>query len=125
MKKNNTNGKKKKGMTAGKILALGAGVAALGAGAYYFMGPDSKEHKKKVSALTKKIKKEVSQKVSKVKNITEPMYHKTIDTLVGAYGKEYKIHEKEIKALADKLKGQWKGSKNKTSKKSATKNKKR
>lgn len=109
MKKNNT--KKKSKMSGGKTIAIGAGVAALGAGAYYLLGPNAKAHQKKASTLMAKIKKEVTSEIKKVKKLTVPLYHKAVDTISENYSKEYKAYEKDIKAFAKKLKGEQKGDK--------------
>ena len=55
--------KKKIGMSGGKMLAAGAGIAAIGAGAYYLLGPDAKKHQKKASVLMAKMQKEVSLEI--------------------------------------------------------------
>src|ERR1035437_5405365 len=111
MKTNNIkiNTKKEGGNSIGKMVAVGAGVAALGAGAYYLLGPKAKAHQKKVSALTAKMKKEVESEIKKVKNATASMYHKAVDTISSNYSKQYKEHEGEIKAFTKKLKSEWKG----------------
>jgi hypothetical protein len=110
MKKNQKKvvAKKKSGISGGKMVAVGAGIAALGAGAYYLLGPNAKVHQKKASALMGKIKKEVVSEMKKAKSVTMPMYHKTVDVISSNYAKQYKLHEKDIKALAKKLKGEWK-----------------
>ncbi|OGZ00676.1 MAG: hypothetical protein A2946_01935 [Candidatus Liptonbacteria bacterium RIFCSPLOWO2_01_FULL_53_13] len=52
------SGKKKKNrMSVGKMVAIGAGAAALGAGAYYLLGPKGKAHRKKTKALAVKMAK--------------------------------------------------------------------
>jgi len=96
--------KKKKGMSMGKKVAIGAGVAAIGAGAYYLLGPNAKAHQKKVSVLMAKMKKEVLSEVKKAKAVTMPLYNKVVDYVSSNYSKQYKMHEKEIKAFAKKLK---------------------
>jgi hypothetical protein len=58
---------KKKKMSGSKVLAVEAGMAALGAGAYYLLGPDAKKHQKKASVLMSKIKKEVKKDTKKLK----------------------------------------------------------
>jgi len=108
MKKNNTNVKKKNTVSNGKKMAVGVGIAALGAGAYYFLGPNSKKNKKKASILMAQMRKEMVQKVTKAKSFTKPFYHKAVDTLATTYSQQYKIHEKDIKAFAKKLKSEWK-----------------
>ncbi len=102
------NKNKKSGMKAGKVLAAGAGMAALGAGAYYLFGPDGKKNQKKATALMNKIKKEVENKVGKVEKVGVPVYHKVVDVVSENYAREYQAHEKDIKAFAKKLKSEWK-----------------
>lgn len=96
----------------GKKVAIGLGVAAIGAGAYYLLGPDGKKNQKKIAAFASKIKKEAEQKIKEVKNATEPAYHKVIDTLSKKYGTDYKEHKNEISAIAKALKSSWKDIKN-------------
>ena len=112
MKKNEIS--KKKGMSVGKKMIIGAGVAAIGAGAYYLLGPKSKAHQKKALNLMKKMKNEVTKEFKKVKNETESVYHKTIDSVSRNYNKQYKEHAGEITAFAKKLKGEWKDVEKKT-----------
>lgn len=102
---------KNKKMSVGKKLAIGAGLAAVGAGAYYLLGPDAKAHQKKVLSLASKMKKEVAKEIKKAKAVTVPLYHKTVDTVSKNYAKQYKLHEKDIKAVAAKMKAEWKGAK--------------
>ncbi|MFA6397527.1 MAG: hypothetical protein WDK96_01615 [Candidatus Paceibacterota bacterium] len=106
---------KKKKMSLGKKMAIGAGVVTVGVGAYYLLGPKSKAHQKKALGLMKKMKDEVVKEAKKVKNSTESIYNKTIDSISANYNKQYKEHSKEINSLAKKLKGEWKDIKNQTS----------
>ena len=115
-KKNNT--KKESGGIGGKILATGVG-AALGAGAYYLLGPDSKKHQKKVSVLMSKMKTEVEKEIKKSKEISTPLYHKIVDVVSENYAKQYQMHEPEIKAFTKRLKSEWKSVAKKAVKKSA------
>ncbi|MEK7471515.1 MAG: hypothetical protein AAB623_02600 [Patescibacteria group bacterium] len=103
MKKNN------KKMSVGSKVAIGTGLAAVGAGAFYLLGPNAKAHQKKMSALIGKMKKEVASEVRKAKVVTVPLYHKAVDIVSKNYAKQYKLHEKDIKAVANKLKAEWKG----------------
>jgi gas vesicle protein len=100
--------KKKGGTSGGKMLATGVGMA-LGAGAYYLLGPDSKKHQKQVSSLMSKMKNEVEKEIKKSKEISAPLYHKVVDVVSENYTKQYQMHEPEIKAFAKKLKSEWKG----------------
>ncbi len=118
---------KNKKMSTGKKMAIGAGIVAIGAatgGAYYLLGPNAKEHQRKASALLKKMKKEVEREARKAKDVTLPLYHKAVDVVSKNYAKQYKAHEKDIKAFANKLKSELK-SVNKVVKKSVGKIKKR
>ncbi len=83
-------------------------MAALGAGAYYLFGPNGKANQKKAKALYAKMKTEVKKEVKKVKEVTPPMYHKAVDVISKNYAKQYKLHEKDIKSIAQKLKSEWK-----------------
>lgn len=106
-----TKGTAKKGMSKAKIAVVGAGLAAVGAGAYYLMGPKGKTHQKKAKALMAKIEKEAKSKIKLAKAMAKPAYDKSIDLLADTYSKEYKLYESDIKALAKRLKGEWKNAK--------------
>lgn len=103
---------KSKKMSTGKKVAIGAGVtagvAAVGAGAYYLFGPHAKAHQKKAKALVAKVTKEVKAEAKKAKVATMPLYHKAVDAVLSKYHKEYNLHHGDVKALAKKLKGEWK-----------------
>ncbi len=98
---------------AGKAIAVGASVAAIGAGAYYFLGPKGKTHRKKAKVWMTKMEKEVEKKVKTIKKMSGPIYHQAVDALAENYSKEYKAHAAEIKAFANKLKSEWKGAEKK------------
>ena len=96
--------KKENKMSTGKKVAIGASLAALGVGAYYLLGPDGKKNQKKVVGFMTKMKKEVEKEVKKVKDISEPIYHKTVDSIAKNYAKQYKEHAPQIKAFVKHLK---------------------
>ena len=100
--------KTKKGMSVGSKVAIGAGLAALGAGAYYLLGPDAKANQKKVKSLITKMQKEVEKESKKIKDISSPLYNKAVDVISKNYAKQYKAHSKDIQSFAKKLKGEWK-----------------
>lgn len=106
--------KKNKGISSGKIAA----VAALGAGAYYLLGPKAKMHQRKAKVLMAKMKKEVSSEIKKAKQVSTPIYHKAVDIISKNYAKQFKMHEKDIEAFAKQLKNEWNGA-SKVVKKSA------
>jgi len=101
-------------MSAGKKVAIGAGVVAASvatAGAYYLLGPDAKEHQKKAMDLMVKMNKEIARGMKKGQNTTMSTYHRVVDSISENYAKQYKVHEKGIKAFAQKLKKEWKADK--------------
>ncbi|MDO8183746.1 MAG: hypothetical protein Q7T49_02060 [bacterium] len=106
--------KKKSGMSVGKAVGLGVGVAAVGAGAYYLLGPKGKQHQKKASAWAAEMKKEIEKELKKVKNVTKPLYQDTVDTIAKTYSKKYKNYSGEINSFAKKLKGEGGGLQHKT-----------
>ena len=108
--------KKNKKMSGGKKVVMGAGVAAAGAGAYYLFGPKAKAHQKKAKVLMGKMEKEVASKIKKAKIAGTPLYHKAVEVIAANYAKEYKLHEKDIKAFANKLKNDWNSTKKATKK---------
>lgn len=95
-------------MSTAKKVAIGAGVAALSAGAYYLLGPNAKAHQKKAGAPLVKMKKEIQNEIKKGEEMTVAFYHKVVDTISENYSKQYKLHEKDIKAFAQKLKSEYK-----------------
>ena len=37
-----------------------------------------------------------------------PLYHQAVDVIATNYKKQYKMHEKDIDAIAEKLRDEWK-----------------
>ncbi len=108
MKNTKTEVKTKKGMSNGKKVAMAGAAAATVAGAYMLLGPDGKKNQKKAKLLMSKVEKEVKSKVKTAKNLSAPLYHKAVDAVMADYGKQYQEYGSEIKAVAKKLKGEWK-----------------
>ncbi len=101
-------------MSVGRVVGIGAGIAAVGAGAYYLFGPKGKQHQKKARAWAAEMKREVEKELKKVKNVTEPLYQDTVLAIAQMYTKKYSKYSKEINASAKKLKGEWRGLRHKT-----------
>ena len=93
--------------------AIGVGAAAVGAGAYYFLGPKGKQHQKKAKAWMAVMKIEVEKDLKKAKSVTEPLYHSAVDAIAATYSRQYKEHAGEINAFAKKLKEDWRGAQRK------------
>ena len=98
MKKNKT------GISVRKVAEISAGVAVIGASAYYLLGPKRKQHRKKVGTLATKIKREIEKELKKMKSVTQPFYQDAVDTIVKTYSKKYKDYSDEINTFAKKLK---------------------
>jgi|AAFX01.1.fsa_nt_gi hypothetical protein len=102
------NGKNSnKGMDSKEEVLIGAGLAALAAGAYFFLGPKGKKHQKQMRGWMVKMKGEVLEKLEEAKEITEPIYNDIVDSVAKTNAVAGKIPQAEIKALAADLKRQW------------------
>ncbi len=99
----------KKGSGVGKAIAVGAGVAALGAVAYLLMGPNGKKNRKAVKAWTVKMKAEVAEKMENMKEVTAPIYEKIVHEVADKYKKLKNIDSKDVQAEVNALKKQWSG----------------
>ncbi len=101
------NKEKKGNVSTGKMVAIGAGVAALAAASYYFFGPEGKKNQKKMKGWMIKMKGEIVEKMEGAKEVTEDAYHKIIDAVAAKYLKGATADE--AKMYVDVLKKQWKG----------------
>jgi hypothetical protein len=99
--------KQNDGMNKKEMAAVGAGIAAVAAGAYFFFGPDGKKHQKKMRGWMVRMKGEVLERLEEAQEITEPMYHEIVDTVAKTYEVAGKIPREEIVGLAGDLKRQW------------------
>jgi len=110
----------------GKVVVVGAGIAALSAAAYVMFGPDAKKNKKAVKSWVVKMKGEIIEKLEEAKEITEPVYQDIINTVHQKYMNVKNIDKTElVDAVAD-LRKQWKNmSKDAKPKKKAKKSAKR
>ena len=99
---------KKNNFSASKIIALGAGAAALAASTYYFFGPEGKIHRKKAVGWMIKMKGEIVERMEEAGEITETAYHSIVDSVLASYILAGKIAPTELETFAKNLKGQWK-----------------
>lgn len=99
--------KQNDGMNAKDMAVVGAGIAAIAAGAYFFFGPEGKKHQKKMKGWMVRMKGDVLERLEEAQEITEPIYHQIVDTVAKSYEVAGKIPKEEIVGLAGDLKRQW------------------
>ena len=98
---------KKNNSGVATVFALGASLASLAASAYFFLGPEAKKNQKYAKAWAIKMKGDVIGKLETAKEVSEPIYHKIIDTVAAKHEKIIKNGPKEVKELAKDLKKHW------------------
>ena len=98
----------KKGISAGAIAGIGAGIAALTASAYVLFGPAGKKNRKAIKGWTIKMKGEIIEKLEEAKEITEPVYHNIVDTIKAKYEKAKNVDQKDIDEVVAEIKKHWK-----------------
>lgn len=84
-------------MSAGKLLAAEAGLAAVGGAAYYLLGPNAKKHQKKAGLFMRKAQKEVKKDLQKAKVLATPTYKKYSPVVKKSVKKAVRIVKKDIK----------------------------
>lgn len=125
---------KKKETSSKEKVAIGAGIAALAvaavAGAYFLYGKNGVKNRKKISSWMLKAKGEALEKIEKLKDINEDIYHATVDTIADKYTKLKNTTPDEIMQFTKEMKSHWKSikkdltpkTKKVVAKKAATKN---
>lgn len=98
--KKNTDKKNNKGMSKGKMIAVGAGLAAVGAGAYALLGPSGKKNRAKVRAFAKKMEKQARPQIKKMEKMGRALGKQAIPKIEKI---EKKAH-KTLKVLKKKIK---------------------
>ena len=98
------NKKSKSGNKAGRNLAIGAGVAAVGTAAYLLLGPNGKKNQQKVKAWAGKAKSKATVEIKKAKKAVA-----TAEKLVKKYinktaPKVKKVVKKAVKKAVKKSK---------------------
>ncbi len=98
----------KKGLGAGAIVGIGAGVAALSAAAYVLFGPDAKKNRKAIKGWSVKMKGEIIEKFEQAKELTEPVYHDIVDGIQAKYSKLKNVDQEELVKVISEIKKHWK-----------------
>ena len=100
--------KKKVENNTGKVLAISAGVAAIGVMSYLLVGPKGKKNQKNLKGWMLKMKGEVMEKMEDAKEVTMSAYENIVDEV----GKKYKtlknIDSSELASEIASLKKGWK-----------------
>lgn len=113
-------------MSTGQVVGIGAGIAAIAAASYYFLGPEGKKNRKDMKGWMIKMKGEIVEKMEDAKEMTQNVYDQIVDSVAANYLKGGKVSIADVGTFVTSLKKQWKGISGSTSgaKKNSTASKK-
>jgi hypothetical protein len=97
-----------KNSSVGKVVAIGATVAALSVGAYILFGPNGKKNKKAIKGWAIKMKGEIIEKLEDIKEVTAPVYESVVSMVADKYAKLKHIDAADLEAEVATLKKHWK-----------------
>jgi hypothetical protein len=104
----NKNAKSEKS-GSGTSMAIIGGLVAAAAGAYFIHGNKAAQKKiKQVKGWALKAKGEVLERIEKIKEVDENLYHQAIDTVMKKYEGVKSIDTTELAAVSKDLKSHWK-----------------
>lgn len=92
---------------AGKVVAVTAGIAALGAAAYLLFGPEGKKHRKDLKSWMIKMKAEVMEKMEKAKDLTTESYENIVNTVEAKYKTMKHVDADMLAKEVSELKKNW------------------
>lgn len=98
----------KESHTGMKVALVGASLAGLAAGAYFFLGPKGKKHQRQAKSWAIKMKGEVVEKLENAQEVSQEVYHDIIDNVAAKYLEGKNVAEDEVTELATDLKKHWK-----------------
>lgn len=99
---------KKNTNSTSTILGIGAGVAALAAASYYFLGPKGEKHRAEMKDWMVSMKDEVINRMQSAKELSEEVYYDIVDSVTASFSETAKVGKEELGAFANHLKEQWK-----------------
>lgn len=103
----NKNSKSEK--SGSHAIAIIGGLVAAAAGAYFIHGNKAAQKKiKQVKGWALKAKGEVLERIEKIKEIDENLYHQAIDAVMKKYEGVKSVDTSELAAVAKELKSHWK-----------------
>jgi hypothetical protein len=105
----------------GKVVAIGAGVAALSVAAYILFGPNGKKNQKSIKGWAIRMKGEIIEKLEAVKDVTAPVYEAIVSEVAEKYAKLKNIDAEDLEVEVANLKKHWKAIMKSTVKKGAKK----
>lgn len=97
-----------KGGGGKKVLAVGIGLAALGAAAYALLGPNGKKNQKKLRGWALTMYGEIMDRVEHAKELTEPAFNKIVAEVSKKYAAMKDVDQKDIEAAIAKVHKEWK-----------------
>ncbi|MFH0819256.1 MAG: hypothetical protein V1898_04640 [Patescibacteria group bacterium] len=100
--------KKKKQPKIAIGTTIGAIVAATGAVLFFTKTKAGEQTAKKIKEYATHLGKEISHKVTEIKDISQIKYEKIVDDIVDEYSKKKKIATTTTKAIKKDLKAHWK-----------------
>lgn len=90
------------------LTMIGIGIASVAASTYFLLGPKAKQHQRHLKAWAIKMKGDVIEKLETARDVTEPVYHRIVDSVASEYAKNVKASKEEVAELASDLKKHWK-----------------
>jgi gas vesicle protein len=93
--------------TMGTAVTLGAGVVALAAASYFFLGPKGRKNQRRTRGWMIKMKGDVVEKLESMQDITKDTYDTIVDTVSETYTTVADSKD-EVAKLAKELKSHWK-----------------
>ena len=90
------------------IGVFAAGAVAATAGTLFLYGKNAKHNRKAVRGWTIKMKGEIVDKMEKLGEINQEVYHALVDEVTQAYGKLQYVDAQDLQKMAKELKSSWK-----------------
>ena len=101
------------GSSTAKKVAIGAGIAALGAaavaGTYFLYGSkNAAKNRKQVKAWAIKAKGDILERLEGLKEVNEEVYNRVVDEVSAQYKKAKNLTAADLVEFVDEVKGHWK-----------------
>lgn len=93
-----------------RALGIGAGIAALAAGAaaaYFLYGPNGAKNRKKVKTWMVQARADVLSRMEKLKEVNREAYDNIVETVARQYQAAKKLDTKDVAQFTKELKNYW------------------